>query len=78
MKYLFNSLVILAASIEYFRGLFNSGMADAVEKRIVLKEITFIGLKQIVDFAYTYESYIDENNVRQSLQAANYLGVFFQ
>jgi len=27
----------LAASIEYFRGLFNSGMADAVEKRIVLK-----------------------------------------
>lgn len=67
--------VVLAASIEYFRGLFNSGMADAEEKRIVLKEVTFIGLKQIVDFAYTYESFIDENNVRQSLQAANYLGV---
>uniref|UniRef100_A0A914N3L2 BTB domain-containing protein n=1 Tax=Meloidogyne incognita TaxID=6306 RepID=A0A914N3L2_MELIC len=74
-KVIYAHRVILAASIEYFRGLFNSGMADAVEKRIVLKEITFIGLKQIVDFAYTYESYIDENNVRQSLQAANYLGI---
>uniref|UniRef100_A0A183CM29 Kelch-like protein diablo n=1 Tax=Globodera pallida TaxID=36090 RepID=A0A183CM29_GLOPA len=41
------------------------------------KEVSFNGLSQIVDFAYTYEIKIDEDNVRELLHAANYLGVNF-
>ncbi|KAI3415800.1 hypothetical protein GPALN_016292 [Globodera pallida] len=69
--------VILAATIDYFRGLYNFGMVDAHANKIEIKEVSFNGLSQIVDFAYTYEIKIDEDNVRELLHAANYLGVNF-
>ena len=40
-----------------------------------MQEVSFKGLKQIVDFAYTYECDINRDNVRELLQASNYLGV---
>uniref|UniRef100_A0A914HDI9 BTB domain-containing protein n=1 Tax=Globodera rostochiensis TaxID=31243 RepID=A0A914HDI9_GLORO len=69
--------VILAATIDYFRGLYNFGMVDANANKIEIKEVSFNGLSQIVDFAYTYEVKIDKDNVRELLHAANYLGVNF-
>ena len=67
--------VVLAASIDYFRGLFNSGMDDAEQQRQKIGEVSLNGLRQIVDFAYTYECAINEANVRELLHASNYLGV---
>jgi hypothetical protein len=42
---------------------------------LIDKEVSLNGLRQIVDFAYTYECAINEANVRELLHASNYLGV---
>ncbi|GMT09067.1 hypothetical protein PFISCL1PPCAC_364, partial [Pristionchus fissidentatus] len=65
--------VLLAASIPYFRAMFNSQMKETNQRRIVLSDISCTALRQLVNYVYTSELLISGENVQQLLFAASIL-----
>ncbi|GFR77091.1 kelch-like ech-associated protein [Elysia marginata] len=67
--------VVLAGSSEYFRGMFTRGMREVTMSEVCIREgnITREALCQLVDFAYTGEIHITQDNVQRLLVAALFL-----
>ncbi|KAL1478563.1 hypothetical protein MTO96_034991 [Rhipicephalus appendiculatus] len=67
--------LVLAASSPYFHAMFNSDMCEKAQAEVVIHDITFSALQQLVEFAYTGEIVITEGNVQSLLPAASLLQV---
>ncbi|XP_076332124.1 uncharacterized protein LOC143237117 isoform X2 [Tachypleus tridentatus] len=66
--------VVLSACSAYFHAMFNSGMAEKNLATITLHEIDSCALSSLVEFAYTGEVLITEDNVQvQELISSNEL-----
>ena len=64
---------VLAASSEYFYGMFVGDMAERDAPEIALKDITGDGLKPLIDSCYTGWIDLDKENVYSVLAAASHL-----
>ncbi|XP_041058334.1 kelch-like protein 22 isoform X2 [Carcharodon carcharias] len=62
--------ILLAASCDYFRGMFAGGLREMQEKEIFLHEISYMAMCKILDFIYTSEMELNLNNVQDVLVAA--------
>ncbi|KAL3205156.1 hypothetical protein MRX96_040877 [Rhipicephalus microplus] len=56
--------LVLAASSPYFHAMFNSDMCEKAQAEVVIHDIAFSALQQLVEFAYTGEIVITEGNVQ--------------
>lgn len=67
--------VVLAGSSQYFRGMFTRGMREETMSEVCIREanITKEALAALVDFAYTGEIHITQDNVQTLLVAASFL-----
>ncbi|GLH04414.1 Ring canal kelch protein [Gryllus bimaculatus] len=66
---------ILAAASPYFRAMFSTEMKEANQEKIFLQESEFSALKDIVNFIYTAEIKIDEENVYSILELSDLLQI---
>ncbi|CAG9803434.1 unnamed protein product [Chironomus riparius] len=67
--------VILAASSPYFYAMFNDDMLERNKDIVELHDIEAQSLKQLIDFAYTGEIDITEENVQVLLPASSLLQI---
>ena len=58
---------VLAACSPYFYAMFTSDLAEARADRIVLQEVDGKALALLIDFAYTGEVHVTEDNVQVGL-----------
>ncbi len=63
--------VLLAAKSQYFKSMFSNKFKESKSKVVYIKEITFPGLKNIVDSIYTAKITLDETNIKDVLPAAH-------
>ncbi|XP_064600633.1 kelch-like protein 2 [Liolophura sinensis] len=64
---------VLSACSQYFYAMFTGEMTEAKADRITLQEIESNALVQLIDFVYTSEIRVTEDNVQMLLPAANLL-----
>ncbi|XP_059169911.1 kelch-like ECH-associated protein 1B [Physella acuta] len=67
--------VILAACSDYFRGMFTRGMKESNASSVEILEpsLTAEILRELVNFAYTYEIHVTQDNVQSLLVSAIFL-----
>ncbi|XP_055874716.1 kelch-like protein 2 [Biomphalaria glabrata] len=66
---------VLAACSQYFYAMFTNEMSESKMKIITLQEIDPVALSLLIDFVYTSEIHVTEDNVQTLLPAANILQV---
>ncbi len=59
---------VLAACSPYFYAMFTGELAEARADRIVLQEVDGRALSLLIDFTYTAEVHVTEENVQVSLR----------
>lgn len=64
---------VLSASCAFFEGLFASGLNEKEQYRIVLEELEEDIMEDLMTYLYTGEVDLTQTNVRNILQAANFL-----
>ncbi|XP_048258603.1 kelch-like protein 2 isoform X2 [Haliotis rufescens] len=64
---------ILSSCSQYFYAMFTGEMAEAKANRITLQEIDAKALSLLIEFVYTSEIHVTEDNVQTLLPAANIL-----
>lgn len=64
---------ILAANSNYFMAMFTTNMMEKKQTRVILKEIVPSAVGAILDFIYTGNVQINQGNVRELLEASNFL-----
>ncbi|KAM9391860.1 kelch-like protein 22 isoform 2-T2 [Pholidichthys leucotaenia] len=62
--------ILLAASCEYFRGMFAGGLREMQQKEILIHGVSYAGMKKILDYIYTSEIELDLECVQEVLKAA--------
>ncbi|MBN3322489.1 KLH22 protein, partial [Atractosteus spatula] len=62
--------VLLAASCDYFRGMFAGGLREMHEKEIQVHGVSCTAMSKLLDFIYTSELELDVDNVQEVLSAA--------
>ncbi|XP_029916309.1 kelch-like protein 22 [Myripristis murdjan] len=62
--------ILLAASCDYFRGMFAGGLREAQQMEIPVHGVTYTAMTKILDFIYTSEIELDLDNVQEVLIAA--------
>nr|XP_060612165.1 kelch-like protein 22 [Anolis sagrei ordinatus]XP_060612167.1 kelch-like protein 22 [Anolis sagrei ordinatus] len=62
--------ILLAASCDYFRGMFTSGLKEMDQKEVQIQGISYNAMRRILDFIYTSELEIGLNSVEEILSAA--------
>ncbi|RWS00717.1 Kelch-like protein 17, partial [Dinothrombium tinctorium] len=67
--------LVLSATSAYFNAMFNSEMAEKSKSVIVLHDIDFNALNLLVEYSYTGEISICEDNVQSLLPAASLLQI---
>ncbi|XP_026883055.2 kelch-like protein 22 [Electrophorus electricus] len=65
--------VLLAASCDYFRGMFAGGLREMQETEIPIHGVTFTAMTKLLDFIYTSELELDLDTVQEVLCAATLL-----
>lgn len=65
----------LAAFAEYFASMFGSGMLESNANELTLRDVDGRALSLLIDYAYSGELDMTEDNVLKLLETANYLGV---
>lgn len=65
--------VVLSSCSQYFYAMFTGDLAEAKADRIKLQEIDPKALVQLIDFMYSSEIHVSEDNVQTLLPAANIL-----
>ncbi|XP_071808405.1 kelch-like protein 3 [Asterias amurensis] len=65
--------VVLAACSPYFSAMFTSQLSESRTQKIILQEIDGSALSQLLDFVYTSEIQVTEENVQTLLPAASLL-----
>ncbi|CAL1530807.1 unnamed protein product [Lymnaea stagnalis] len=66
---------VLAACSQYFYAMFTNEMSESKMKCITLQEIDPTALSLLIDFVYTSEIHVTEDNVQTLLPAANILQI---
>ncbi|CAF0712878.1 unnamed protein product [Brachionus calyciflorus] len=66
---------ILATNSSYFMAMFSSGLIESNSKKVEIKEIDTESLKLTIDYMYTGEILITENNVQALLTTTNLLNL---
>ncbi len=64
---------VLAAASPYFKGMFSGKFKETMEEVVPMKEVTFQGLRSVVDCIYTTNITLDMTNIEQVLPAAHLL-----
>ncbi|XP_047237201.1 kelch-like protein 22 isoform X2 [Girardinichthys multiradiatus] len=62
--------VLLAASCDYFRGMFAGGLREMQQDEIPIQGVSYTAMKKILDYIYTSEIELDLENVQEILIAA--------
>uniref|UniRef100_H9GGV7 BTB domain-containing protein n=1 Tax=Anolis carolinensis TaxID=28377 RepID=H9GGV7_ANOCA len=62
--------ILLAASCDYFRGMFTSGLKETDQEEVQIKGISYKAMRRILDFIYTSELEIGLSSVEEILSAA--------
>lgn len=62
--------ILLAASCDYFRGMFAGGLREMDQHEVQIYGITYNAMSKILDFIYTSELEIGIHNVQEILAAA--------
>ncbi|XP_026177990.1 kelch-like protein 22 isoform X2 [Mastacembelus armatus] len=62
--------LLLAASCDYFRGMFAGGLRETQQKEIPIHGISYMAMKKILDYIYTSEIELDLECVQEVLIAA--------
>ncbi|KAM9858264.1 kelch-like protein 22 isoform 2-T3 [Aulostomus maculatus] len=65
--------VLLAASCDYFRGMFAGGLREMQQKEIPIHGVSYMAMKKILDYIYTSEIELDLECVQEVLIAATLL-----
>nr|XP_046242647.1 kelch-like protein 22 isoform X2 [Scatophagus argus] len=65
--------ILLAASCDYFRGMFAGGLREMQQKEIPIHEVSYVAMKKILDYIYTSEIELDLECVQEVLIAATLL-----
>lgn len=67
--------ILLAASCDYFRGMFAGGLRETQQTDIPVHGVTFVAMTKLLDFIYTSELELDLENVQEVLCAATLMQV---
>ncbi|XP_067084464.1 kelch-like protein 22 [Osmerus mordax] len=67
--------ILLAASCDYFRGMFAGGLRETQQTDIPLHGVTFVAMTKLLDFIYTSELELDLENVQEVLCAATLMQI---
>lgn len=62
--------ILLAASCDYFRGMFAGGLRETQQKEIPIHGVSYMAMKKILDYIYTSEIELDLECVQEVLVAA--------
>lgn len=62
--------ILLAASCDYFRGMFAGGLRETQQKEIPIHGVSYMAMKKILDYIYTSEIELDPECVQEVLIAA--------
>ncbi|XP_078451601.1 kelch-like protein 22 [Lampetra planeri] len=62
--------VVLAASCDYFRGMFARGLREAQQDEVEIHGVTYVALERLVAYIYTAELEVSQDNVQDILSAA--------
>ncbi|XP_041643771.1 kelch-like protein 22 isoform X1 [Cheilinus undulatus] len=62
--------ILLAASCEYFRGMFAGGLRESQQKEIPIHGVSYMAMKKILDYIYTSQIELDLECVQEVLIAA--------
>ncbi|KAM3611476.1 uncharacterized protein V6R79_019159 [Siganus canaliculatus] len=62
--------ILLAASCDYFRGMFAGGLRETQQKEIPIHGVSYMAMKKILDYIYTAEIELDLDCVQEVLIAA--------
>ncbi|XP_029426925.1 kelch-like protein 22 isoform X2 [Rhinatrema bivittatum] len=62
--------ILLAASCDYFRGMFAGGLREMEQQEVHIQGISYTSMCQIVNFIYTSELELSLSNVQETLAAA--------
>ncbi|TMW52279.1 hypothetical protein DOY81_002612 [Sarcophaga bullata] len=65
--------IVLAATIPYFYAMFTNNMAESRIKEITMKEIEPTALESLINFAYSGQVRIDNQNVQSLMMGASFL-----
>nr|XP_033809660.1 kelch-like protein 22 isoform X1 [Geotrypetes seraphini] len=62
--------ILLAASCDYFRGMFAGGLREMEQQEIHIQGVSYASMCQIVNFIYTSELELSLTNIQETLAAA--------
>ena len=65
--------IVLAANSAYFYTMFTGDLLESSSKKVVLKEVDYEALKQLVDYCYTSVINFNTSNVESLLKTAHLL-----
>ncbi|XP_037339242.2 kelch-like protein 22 isoform X1 [Pungitius pungitius] len=65
--------ILLAASCDYFRGMFAGGLRETQQKEIQIHGVSYVAMTKIIDYIYTSEIELDLECVQEVLNAATLL-----
>lgn len=65
--------ILLAASCDYFRGMFAGGLREAQQQEVLIQGVSHTAMKKILDFFYTSEMDLDLECVQEVLIGATLL-----
>uniref|UniRef100_A0A8D3BN96 BTB domain-containing protein n=1 Tax=Scophthalmus maximus TaxID=52904 RepID=A0A8D3BN96_SCOMX len=67
--------ILLAASCDYFRGMFAGGLEETQQKEIPIPGVSYMVIEKILDYIYTSEIELDLECVKEVLRAATLVQV---
>ncbi|KAJ8285845.1 hypothetical protein GJAV_G00031600 [Gymnothorax javanicus] len=67
--------ILLAASCDYFRGMFAGGLREMQQSEIPVHGVTYTAMNKLLDFIYTAELELNLDNVQEILCASTLLQI---
>lgn len=67
--------VVLSACSDYFRAMFNKNMLESQNNMVTLYDISAIGFKLLLNYMYTSQLELTDENIQEVLEVAVYLQI---